>query len=214
MMKIVHYIKVIMVVIGLNFGLSHADIIDVEISGFTFVPADIKVKVGDTVRWTNRDGASHTSTSGASGVPDGIWDSGLLATDETFSYVFDTPGAFPYYCTPHTFMTGTVTVSSATISPPSGDYITTQGFDVSLIVATPTATVTGATVVFDGVDQSALFQGCSISGSLNSGGQTFRCPNIINNLTEGVHTLDMSVTLSDGTTLSDSVTWQVQATVE
>ena len=57
----------------------------------------------------------HTVTSGEVagnvGEPDGTFDSGNMATGDTFSHTFDTAGDFPYYCTPHPWMTGTVTVS-------------------------------------------------------------------------------------------------------
>ena len=41
---------------------------------------------------------------------DGSFDSGLLATGETFSYTFDKPGEFEYYCTPHPWMRARVMV--------------------------------------------------------------------------------------------------------
>ena len=78
-------------------------------------PLNITIPVGTTVRWTNLDGMSHTVTSGVSdgsaGVADGIFDSGFLVEGDTFTYTFDTPGEFPYYCLPHPWMTGTVTVT-------------------------------------------------------------------------------------------------------
>lgn len=214
MMNAIHYFKVFALVLCFSMSTSHADIIDIDIIDFSFSPADVNIQVGDTVRWTNRNAVTHTSTSGAQGIPDGMWNSGSLGLNESFSFVFETPGSFPYYCIPHNFMTGTVNVSAVTISPPSGDYISSQGFDVSLIVNSSTAVVTSATVIFDGVNQTALFQGCSVIGALDDGGQTFRCPGIINGLSTGVHTLDISVTMSDGSILSDSVVWQVQGTTE
>lgn len=217
-MNIVKRLNLIIVVLfGMYQGTSHAATIDVDIVSFTFSPAEVNIQVGDTVRWTNRDSVAHTTTSGESGEPDGVWNSGNLGLNESFSFVFDTAGSFPYFCIPHIFMTGIVNVAEvpvATISPPSGDYVSSQNFDVSLIVTSSSAVVVGATVIFDGVDRTALFQGCSIGGILNGGGQSFRCPNIITGLTEGAHTLDITVNMSDGSTISDSVIWQVQGTIE
>jgi plastocyanin len=39
-----------------------------------------------------------------------VWQSPLLAPGETFTRTFDTPGVFPYLCSVHPFMTGSVTV--------------------------------------------------------------------------------------------------------
>ena len=106
---------------------SLAAITNVKIVDFGFEPADVTVKVGDTVTWTNTGSFAHTTTSGTTtgGVrhPDGLWDSGSLFSGQTFSHVFAKAGAFPYYCTPHfSMMVGTVTVqpppnSSSSVLP-------------------------------------------------------------------------------------------------
>ena len=72
---------------------------------------DLSIEVGTTVEWHNHDPVDHTSTSGVSPNPDGIWDSGLFFLNETFSFTFNEAGSFPYFCTVHPFMTGTVTVT-------------------------------------------------------------------------------------------------------
>lgn len=78
-------------------------------------PLDLTVAVGTTVRWTNLDGVAHTVTSGTSdgtvGSADGIFDSGFFNEGETFTYTFTEEGTFPYFCTPHPWMQGTVTVT-------------------------------------------------------------------------------------------------------
>lgn len=77
-------------------------------------PLEITVPVGTTVTWTNEDQVFHTVTSGTSsgtsGDPDGIFDSGNIDPGETFSYTFEEAGEFPYFCTPHPWMQGTVIV--------------------------------------------------------------------------------------------------------
>jgi amicyanin len=86
---------------------STCGIIHVEISNFAFHPPSLDVRVGDTVVWTNADAVGHTAT-----VSTGPWrfDSGLLQRGEWYSYTFTTPGTYQYYCGPHPFMRGSVTV--------------------------------------------------------------------------------------------------------
>jgi nitrite reductase (NO-forming) len=80
-----------------------------------FDPIDLTVPVGTTVRWTNLDSVAHTVTSGTSdgstGTPDGIFDSPFLDLGDTFTFTFTEPGTYPYYCKPHPWMKGTVTVT-------------------------------------------------------------------------------------------------------
>lgn len=78
---------------------------DVTITGFAFSPATLSVAVGDTVTWTNEDSAPHTVTA-----DDGTFDSGNLATGETFTQTFDTAGTYDYHCTVHPSMTATIVV--------------------------------------------------------------------------------------------------------
>jgi nitrite reductase (NO-forming) len=67
----------------------------------------LEVKVGDTVTWTNNDeGMIHTVTAA-----DGSFDSGFLATGDTWSYTFTEPGEFEYLCTPHPWMRAKVIAS-------------------------------------------------------------------------------------------------------
>jgi plastocyanin len=78
----------------------------VEIENFAFTPQDVTIPVGETVQWINLDTVRHTSTSDTL-----VWDSGLLANGDTFEFTFDDVGVYPYHCTVHPTMTGSVTVS-------------------------------------------------------------------------------------------------------
>lgn len=93
-----------------------ADEIEIALSGTPtgshvwFRPRGLAVKLGQTVRWVNRDaGNVHTSTAyhPDNGKPQRIpsdaksWDSGYLLPKESFAMVFDKPGVYDYYCTPH-----------------------------------------------------------------------------------------------------------------
>jgi YVTN family beta-propeller protein len=78
----------------------------VSIAGFAFGPQAITVKVGDSITWSNDDGAPHTVT-----FKDGSASSSSLNPGQTFSRVFDRPGAYDYFCSFHPFMTASVTVA-------------------------------------------------------------------------------------------------------
>ena len=79
-----------------------------------YTPRTATVPVGTTVTWTNEDAVLHTVTSGTSdgtsGSPDGLFDSGDMATGDTFEHTFDSAGTYDYYCAPHPWMRGTVVV--------------------------------------------------------------------------------------------------------
>jgi plastocyanin len=77
----------------------------VKIDNFSFGPQTITVPVGATVTWINHDDIPHTSVS-----TEGVFKSKVLDTDEKFSYTFTKSGTYPYYCTIHPKMTGTVVV--------------------------------------------------------------------------------------------------------
>jgi plastocyanin len=42
-------------------------------------------------------------------TPDGSFDSGIINPGDSFPFVFNKAGEYPYYCTIHPFMTGKVT---------------------------------------------------------------------------------------------------------
>ncbi len=102
-------ILAIVMVIALT-AAAQADTVDVAIQGFAFNPTPLTINAGTSVRWTNMDGAAHTSTSDSP-----LWDSGNLANGASFVYTFTTPGAFPYHCTIHPTMLATVVVEAASV---------------------------------------------------------------------------------------------------
>jgi plastocyanin len=80
----------------------------VWIQGMAFTPADITVTAGTTITWTNKDNIIHDVTSNTS-----LFSSGSLANGATFSFTFNTVGTYPYICSIHPSMVGTVTVKEA-----------------------------------------------------------------------------------------------------
>jgi YVTN family beta-propeller protein len=81
----------------------------VSITNFAFAPDAITVKAGETVTWTNNDGAPHTVT-----FKDHSAGSDSLAPGQTFARAFEQPGTYEYFCSFHEFMTGRVIVQAKT----------------------------------------------------------------------------------------------------
>ena len=85
-------------VFGLSSATAWAETHVVEMKDFKFIPEEITIKVGDTVRWVNTERRQfHT-----------IWfkDLGEKETveffpDETYEKTFDKAGSYPYLCGPH-----------------------------------------------------------------------------------------------------------------
>jgi DNA-binding beta-propeller fold protein YncE len=101
------------------------------------------------------------------------------------------------------------------ITPPSGTYITTQNFDLSLVVDAPGLPIVSLDAMLDGTEFTAVLESCIIPGTLLSGGQTFRCPSLTRDAVgAGTHTLEVTLDLSDGSSVTDAVTWEVLENTE
>jgi plastocyanin len=75
---------------------------------YSFDPASITVPKGAQVVWTNTSDAPHTVTSN-----DNTFNTpSNLMQNQTFMMVFNTTGTFAYHCAIHTYMKGTITVTS------------------------------------------------------------------------------------------------------
>ena len=79
----------------------------VTIANYAYSPSPITVTAGQTVRFTNNDDVQHTVTD-----QNGTFDSGSLDANKSWSYKFDKPGTYAYYCRVHPSMKGTVVVTS------------------------------------------------------------------------------------------------------
>lgn len=81
----------------------------------TFAPANMTIKVGDTVEWVwQGDLHSVTEASDTGCTPkSGGFDSGIQSTGFKFTRTFSTAGTINYFCTPHCTlgMKGTITVT-------------------------------------------------------------------------------------------------------
>ena len=79
----------------------------VSIDNFSFGPQALTVKAGTTVTWINHDEDAHTVVN--AGNPR-LFKSSALGTDDKFTFIFDKPGTYQYFCSIHPRMTGTVVV--------------------------------------------------------------------------------------------------------
>jgi len=82
-----------------------ADATTIAVKDYTFTPTPLTIKVGSTVTWTNKDDEPHNATSDT-----GLFKSGGMDTNDSFSFKFDKPGTYHYTCTIHPRMVGTIIV--------------------------------------------------------------------------------------------------------
>jgi plastocyanin len=77
----------------------------VVMKNFDFAPMAITIKAGTSVTWKNLDGEPHTVTS-----LDGLFRSGALDQNDSFTFKFDKPGTYKYLCSIHPKMMASVVV--------------------------------------------------------------------------------------------------------
>jgi plastocyanin len=77
---------------------------EVVIQGLLYVPETLTVRPGDVVVWTNKDPFPHTATAA------GAFDSGSIAPGKSWRFTAKKAGTYPYLCTLHTTMKGTLRV--------------------------------------------------------------------------------------------------------
>jgi plastocyanin len=81
---------------------------EVAIRDLHYEPAELKVKEGETVRWTNDDDRDHTVVSRDK---ESKFKSPVLHQGDSWTLTFDKPGRFRYGCRFHPRMRGTVIVT-------------------------------------------------------------------------------------------------------
>ena len=99
-----HFGMLVVATALLPAGAARAEDIAVHIDNFVFEPAQLTVKAGQTVTWTNRDDIPHTV------VCAGKFRSKTMDTDGTYSFTFTSAGEYKYFCSLHPHMTGAVKV--------------------------------------------------------------------------------------------------------
>jgi plastocyanin len=152
----------------------------VAMTGFAFDPAEITVRVGDSVTWTNHDSEPHAVQGGPMNSPD-------IAPGATFSHTFSEAGDVSYLCRIHTYMTGVVHVVSGTptttsttaapttttTAPPATTTTTTAPGSTTTTTApgaTTTTTAPGATTTTTAPDSTTT----TTTAPPSSGGPAFQ----------------------------------------
>jgi plastocyanin len=106
-----------------------AKTVEVEMtSDLRFVPAAVAIQPGDTIRWRNTSGMTHTTTDGYNCTTYGYWDDFPSLWDETvlpgqtFELVFTEAKVYYFYFSAEALdcesgMVGTITVEAASAMP-------------------------------------------------------------------------------------------------
>ena len=90
---------------GATLALS-AEEAKVGIDNFAFTPDTLTVKPGTTVVFENHDDIPHLIVA-----TDGKYRSKALDTNDKFSFTFDKPGEYAYFCGLHPHMKGKIVVA-------------------------------------------------------------------------------------------------------
>jgi plastocyanin len=78
---------------------------EVTIDNFSFGPMELTIPAGTQVTWVNKDDVPHVVMS-----VDHKFKSKALDTDDKFSFTFQDPGTYEYFCAVHPKMTGKIIV--------------------------------------------------------------------------------------------------------
>ena len=79
----------------------------VTIDNFSFGPMELTIPAGTEVTWINRDDIPHVIMS-----VDHKFRSRALDTDDKYSFTFQDPGTYEYFCAVHPKMTGKIIVKA------------------------------------------------------------------------------------------------------
>ena len=86
-------------------GGAGGDEVQVIMTNISYDPETVTIKVGDTVTWVNEDAPQHDVVA-----DNGEFKSDLFDKGGTFSFTFTEAGTYPYHCSVHSGMKGTVIV--------------------------------------------------------------------------------------------------------
>ena len=101
----IHLLTVCVLQAGLALSApAAAETHTVRMEGVAFVPETLTIRRGDVVVWVNKDVFPHTATAQKE------FDSGNIAPDQSWKYTATKAGIYPYLCTLHPTMKGTLVV--------------------------------------------------------------------------------------------------------
>jgi plastocyanin len=98
-------ISVLLLTASVQMALA-GEVAKIKIGNLAFTPAEITLRVGDTVEWVNDDFIDHTATAN-----DGDWDVTVLA-GKSARLQLTAAGTFEYFCRFHPNMTAAIHVSA------------------------------------------------------------------------------------------------------
>jgi plastocyanin len=88
-------------------------VVTIVIKNFRFSPATPKVQPGERVEVKNEDSVVHTLSAGPAAKFTSLFNAGNVASGQTVFFTAPKqPGAYPFYCKIHTFMTGMLVVGA------------------------------------------------------------------------------------------------------
>jgi len=90
-------------------GMFTAETVKVEVSDSGYSPAEITIKVGDTVSWVNTGYNSHTITTTEKYLEGKSVDL-IVGANQIVTKTFDKAGTYEYYCKVHPNIKGKVIV--------------------------------------------------------------------------------------------------------
>lgn len=79
---------------------------EVAIKNFAFSPAELRIKKGETVAWTNEDSAPHTVTSDTGNELSPT----ILKKGDSYAHTFNNAGTYNYHCSFHSSMKAIIIV--------------------------------------------------------------------------------------------------------
>jgi len=133
--------------------------LNVDISGFAFRPDVLFITAGDTVTWTNRDGAQHSVV-----FLTGLGQTENFGLGQSSSLRFIAPGTYKYICGLHgQSMSGMVVVE-----PASGPLETVTGGAPTFVPPTPTP-MPSAGVVVRGADEGPVLPANAAGAGVDAG---------------------------------------------
>ena len=170
---------------------------NINIVNFAFQPNLVTINANDSVTWT-WVGSPHSSTSDT-----GVWDSGIFSAGHTFTRAFTSAGSFPFHCTVHPFMTGTITVQAVNVPP---TVALTSPANGSVFAAPASFTLDAKASDSDGAVTNVQFlQGASVvENSITAPYQAS-----VSNLPAGTYTFSATATDDGGSKTTDTITINV-----
>jgi len=84
--------------------------VEITMKDEEFVPKEKTVSAGTTIKWINKDNAKHNVASGTPYEPNKLFHSKRMGKGDEYTFKFDKPGTYPYFCTYHEEMMGKIIV--------------------------------------------------------------------------------------------------------